>query len=411
MSMGTRRAILAAVLSLSLVAGLIVVVRAGSSADRTEVVAYFPVSNGLYVGDEVRVLGMKVGRIERIDPEPQRVKISFWVDREVPIPADANALIIAPALVSARAIQLTPAYNAGDRLASGSVIPEDRTAVPVEWDDLRDQLQKLTQSLQPSEPGGLSPLGGFVDTAADNLRGQGASARDTIVKLSQAVSALGDHSGDIFATVRNLAALVSALQGSTELMAQLNENLAAVTATLADDPDEIGRATRSIDDVVGDVESFVGENRESLGTTADSLTSVTTALTESLDDIKQTLHIAPTALSNFINIYQPAQGSLSGALVINNFANPISFICGAIQAASRKGAEESAKLCAQYLAPIVKNRQYNFPPIGANPFVGVQARPNEITYSEDWLRPGGQAQATNPGDGLPGLMVTPEPGP
>jgi phospholipid/cholesterol/gamma-HCH transport system substrate-binding protein len=74
-------------------------------------------------------------------------------------------------------------------------------------------------------------------------------------------------------------------------------------------------------------------------------------------------------------------------LALNNFADPVQFLCGAIQAASRMGAEQSAKLCAQYLAPIIKNRQYNFLPFGLNPFVGATARPNEITYSEDWLRP------------------------
>jgi phospholipid/cholesterol/gamma-HCH transport system substrate-binding protein len=41
----------------------------------------------------------------------------------------------------------------------------------------------------------------------------------------------------------------------------------------------------------------------------------------------------------------------------------------------------------QYLAPIIKNRQYNFLPFGENLVVGAAARPNEITYSEDWLRP------------------------
>jgi len=41
----------------------------------------------------------------------------------------------------------------------------------------------------------------------------------------------------------------------------------------------------------------------------------------------------------------------------------------------------------QYLAPIMKNRQYNFPPLGENLFLGAQARPNEVTYSEDWMRP------------------------
>jgi phospholipid/cholesterol/gamma-HCH transport system substrate-binding protein len=117
------------------------------------------------------------------------------------------------------------------------------------------------------------------------------------------------------------------------------------------------------------------------------LSSISQAVHDSLDDIKQTLHVAPTAFQNLLNIYQPAQAALTGALVVNNFANPITFLCGAIQAASRLGAEQSAKLCTQYLAPIIKNRQYNFPPIGVNPFVGTQARPNEMTYSEDWMRP------------------------
>ena len=171
--------------------------------------------------------------------------------------------------------------------------------------------------------------------------------------------------------------------------------------------------------------------------------AITQALNDSLGDIKQLLHVAPNTLQNYINIYQPAQGAATSVLAIANFQNPVSFICGAIQAASRLGAEQSAKLCTQYLAPIVKNRQYNFLPLGQNLFVGTQARPNEITYSEDWLRPdyvppagpnpmaaplarrpdAGRypavargsppppppspmaAEATNPADGLQGMMV------
>jgi phospholipid/cholesterol/gamma-HCH transport system substrate-binding protein len=170
-------------------------------------------------------------------------------------------------------------------------------------------------------------------------------------------------------------------------LGQLNQNLASVTGLLANDPNEVGNAVDSINAVVGDVTSFVSNNRETLGTTGDKLSSVTTALYQSLGDIKQTLHIAPNAFQNFLNIYQPAQGTLTGALAVNNFANPIQFLCGAVQAASRLGAEQSAKLCVQYLAPIIKNRQFNFPPLGENLFVGAQARPNEVTYSEDWMRP------------------------
>jgi phospholipid/cholesterol/gamma-HCH transport system substrate-binding protein len=272
-------------------------------------------------------------------------------------------------------------------LQSGAVIPLARTAVPVEFDDFRQQLQKLTEALQPTRPGGVSTLGAFVNTTADNLRGQGANIRDTITKLSAAFSALGDHSNDLFSTFKNLSILVSALHDSTDVLQQLNTNLAAVTDLLSNRPNELGNAVSALNDTVGDVQSFAADNRESLGTTSDKLASVTQALRASEDDIKQALHVAPNAFQNFLNIYNPAQAALTGVMALNNFSNPITFLCGAIQAASRLGADQSAKLCVQYLAPIIKNRQYNFLPIGQNLFVGARARPNEITYSEDWMRP------------------------
>jgi phospholipid/cholesterol/gamma-HCH transport system substrate-binding protein len=378
---------LAAVLAICLVGGTLVLVRATGQQSRIHLTAYFSNSNGLYPGDEIRILGIPVGKIDRIEPQPGQAKISFWVDDQYKLPAEVNAAVISPSLVSVRAIQLTPAYTSGPVVTDNAVIPLQRTAVPVEWDDLRQQLLRLTDTLQPTQPGGVSTLGQFVSTAADNLRGQGANIRDTLIKLSQAFSALGDHSQDLFSTIKNISILVSALESSTDLMRQLNQNLAGVTGLLANGPDEVGQAVQDINDVVGDVQSFVADNKDAIGTTSDKLASVTTALNQSLDDIKQTLHITPTTFSNFLNIYQPAQGTLTGALAINNFANPISFLCGAIQAASRLNAVQSAKLCVQYLAPIIKNRQFNFPPLGENLFVGATARPNELTYSEDWMRP------------------------
>ena len=122
--------------------------------------------------------------------------------------------------------------------------------------------------------------------------------------------------------------------------------------------------------------------------------------------------MAPNTFQNYVNVYQPAQGGASAILAVNNFANPISFLCGAVQAASRLNAEQSAKLCVQYLAPIIKNRQYNFPPIGQNLFIGAKARPNEITYSEEWMRPDYiPPQPRRPPPPPPDGRAAPPPGP
>jgi phospholipid/cholesterol/gamma-HCH transport system substrate-binding protein len=378
---------LAAILVVILAAASYLLIGTVHQIGRTHIVAYFANSNGIFVGDDVRIRGVNVGGIDKIQPEPDRVKISFWIDDSIKVPADVKAVILSPTLVTARAIQLTPPYRSGPALKDNAVIDENRTAVPMEWDDFRGQLQRLSDTLKPTEPGGVSTLGEFVSTTAANLRGQGSAIRDAIIKLSQTISALGDHSGDTFTSVKNLATLVTALQDSTDLIRQLNQNLASVSGLLADDPDEVGNAVNDLNDVVADVSAFVHENRDALGTTTDKLASVSTALDEKLGDLKQLLHAGPTVLSNAVNVYQPAQGTLSGALAMNNFSNPISFLCGAIEAASRQGAEQSSKLCVQYLAPIIKNRQYNFLPFGLNPFVGASARPNDITYTEDRLRP------------------------
>ena len=68
------------------------------STDRpmTQVTAYFANSNGIFLGDEVASLGVPVGKIERIEPQPERVKVSFWYDSKYKVPADAKAVILSP---------------------------------------------------------------------------------------------------------------------------------------------------------------------------------------------------------------------------------------------------------------------------------------------------------------------------
>src|SRR6185437_14749471 len=200
---------------------------------RNTYIAYFPNTNGVYTGDEIRILGVAVGTIDKIEPQPNAAKVTFSVESQYSLPADVQAAILSPSLVTSRAIQLVPVYSGGPKLADGATIPKERTAVPVEWDDLRKQLEKLTDSLQPTSPGGPSAVGEFINSAADNLRGQGDTARDTVIKLSRAMSALGDHSTDIFSTVRNLQMLVSALSSSSDLLADFNTNMAAITTALS----------------------------------------------------------------------------------------------------------------------------------------------------------------------------------
>ncbi len=92
------RALLATTMALVVIAGLFVAFRTADQAERTVVVAYFENSTGLFAGDDVRIRGVAVGKVDKIEPQPQRAKISFWVDRKYKVPANTMAAILSPQL-------------------------------------------------------------------------------------------------------------------------------------------------------------------------------------------------------------------------------------------------------------------------------------------------------------------------
>ncbi len=305
------------------------------------------------------------------------------------MPADAKAVIVSPQLVTARAIQLTPAYTSGPALENGAVIPQERTAVPLEWDDLRDQLEKLTNALQPTEPGGVSTLGQFVNTAADNLRGQGANIRETVTSMAKALSALGDHSDDTFATLKNLSTVVSALEDSSDLLGQLNRNLATVTGLVADDPGAVGAAVNDLNSVVAEATQFVKDNREAAGIATDRLASITTAVNGSTRRrqagaalrSRMRCRTSPTSTSRL-----RARSPACSRSTISPTRS--AFLCGAIEAASRLNAVVLVEAVRAVPRADRQEPADELPAAGREPVRrSAQARPNEITYSEDRLRP------------------------
>ena len=93
-----------------LVAAAIFVVRETFFKPKT-ITAYFTTATAIYPGDDVRVSGVKVGSVASIQPAGTQTKMDLHVDRDVPIPADAKAVIVAQNLVAARYVQLAPAYR------------------------------------------------------------------------------------------------------------------------------------------------------------------------------------------------------------------------------------------------------------------------------------------------------------
>ena len=350
--------------------------------NKNTMTAHFTSASGIYPGDKVAVLGVDVGSIDKIEPQGTTTKVTMSIDRDVHIPEDASALIVAQSLVTSRFIQLTPVHrDGGAELGDGGVIPVERTAVPVEWDEIKTELSKLTQALGPEgeDPGALNK---FLNTAGDNLDGNGQRIRDSLRELSAAMSTVSDGRVDLFSTIRNLQVFVSALSSSNQQIVSVSGHLANVSDVLAKSNDQLDSSLKSLDLAVKDVDRFVTDNREGLSRSLDELAVVTQTVADKKNRLAELLHVGPTGLVNFYNIYQPAQGTFTGAIALDNTSNLVDMVCGAMGGADGTGPQQSVENCIRLLTPVLSSVAMNYPPLGANPITGVTAYPDQVIYTD-----------------------------
>ncbi len=395
------RRILVGTLVAMLVAGIYVV---WPKQQGHKLVGYFSSAVGLYPADDVRVAGVPVGRIDAIEPRAGDVKVTMTLDPGVQVPADAQAIVVAPNIVSARFIQLTPAYTGGPTLPDGAAIALERTGVPVEWDEVKTELTKLSRELAPQVDEMSGPLSSLVNQAADTFDGNGDSFRAALRELSQTAGRLGDSRGDVFGTVRNLQILVEALSSSNEQIVQFSNHVASVSQVLADSAVGLDTTLGTLNQALSDVRGFLNENNEVLIGSVDKLAELTQVVSDQSDDLEQVLHITPNGLANFYNIYDPAQGAVTGLLSLPNFANPVQFICaGTFDVGSTPDNYKRAEICRQRMGPVLRRIAMNFPPFLFHPINSITAYKGQVIYDT----PETEAKAKTP---LPYLQWQPAPG-
>ncbi|MGH3561839.1 MAG: virulence factor Mce family protein [Mycobacterium sp.] len=366
----------------------------------TTVVADFSEALALYPGDKVQIMGVRVGAIDKIEPAGDKMRITLHYSNKYKVPAQANASVLNPSLVASRTIQLSPPYTGGPVMKNGAVIPIERTRVPVEWDELRESINGILRDLGPTPQQPKGPFGDIVESAADNLTHKGKQINETLNSLSQALTALNEGRGDFITITRSLALFVNALYQNDQQFVALNDNLGEFTDWFTKSDHDVADTVKHVDDVLGKVQKFVHDNGSALVQDVNNLAGATTTLLqpEPRDGLETALHVLPNFAANVNNIYHPVHGSLTGIAVLPYFANPMQFICSTIQAGSRLGYQDSAELCAQYLAPVLDAIKFNYAPVGMNLFSTAAALPKEVAYSEERLRPPpGYKDTTVPG--------------
>ena len=294
---------------------------------RVHATAYFPRAVSVYPGSDVRILGIKVGEVDRVVPAGRAIRVTFWWDADNKVPATAKAVIAAPSIVADRYVQLTPAYSGGDVMADGAQIPLDRTAVPLELDQIYQSLNDLSVALGPKGANDRGALSRLMDVSAKNLDGQGGKLSQTITDVSTLTQTLAGNSQGLFQTIRQLQTFVSALAANDQLVRQFNANFAATSQTLAGERKDLGQALSALAVALGEVSSFVKDNRALVHTTVQSATAISQILVNEKDAIAEVQDDAALGLGNLARVYNPQFATLDTRMNLAQGDDPANFIC------------------------------------------------------------------------------------
>jgi phospholipid/cholesterol/gamma-HCH transport system substrate-binding protein len=169
---------------------------------------------GLRQGDDVRMAGVRVGKVEKIDLDGKNnAKVTFIVQRNQTLYGNTKALVRYQNLIGQRYVALAPGTG-GDPipLKNNGSIPLDRTEPSFDVSGLLNGFQPLFQVLAPEQVNRLS------ETFIQALQGDGVS---------------------ISAFITQAATLATDFQRRDVILGSVITNLSGVMAGLAKRGDEL----------------------------------------------------------------------------------------------------------------------------------------------------------------------------
>jgi len=183
----------------TLATGLLVItignVTFGSSK---EYKAVFVDATGVNTGDDVRIAGVKVGSVKKIEIDGGRALITFSVDAGERLAATTHATIRYRNLVGQRYIALTDELGDGAALHPGETIPVAQTSPALDLTVLFNGFKPLFQALSPNDINTLSY------EIVQVFQGEGGTLDSLLAHTASLTSTLADRDDVINQLIDNL---------------------------------------------------------------------------------------------------------------------------------------------------------------------------------------------------------------
>lgn len=220
----------------------------------------------LFAGNTVRVLGVEVGRVLKVENVEGAAEATIRIeDPDIKLPEDVRATIIPLSLLGERYVQFFPAYSGGSTF-EGDVIDVDRTTVPAEQDELLAGLKDYFGAIDPDN------VTDFVSNAATILEGNGQSLNRLIDKGADLIDLLADKRNSLAGLISELNTLTLTLSTRQGAIARVINSYNTVGRTLNENRLALEGTIDGLNRAATELASLLIANRDPLGKDIQGLT-------------------------------------------------------------------------------------------------------------------------------------------
>ena len=245
--------------------------------------AAFSEAGGLKANDEVRIAGVRVGKVEDVALDGDHVKVTFRVDTKSAFGDETHAAIKVKTLLGAMFLALEPAGSG--QLDEGSEIPVDRTTSPY------DVVQAFSGLASTSERIDTDRLARSLTTLADLTRNTPKEFRDALDGVSRLSTNIAARDDQINTLLKNLKRVSSVLDDRDQDIVGLMKDSDVLFRALVARREAVHNLLVSTSSLSRELTALIRQSRADLAPALDHLDNVVAVLNKNEDNLDNSLRL------------------------------------------------------------------------------------------------------------------------
>ncbi|MEZ0577942.1 MCE family protein [Nocardioides sp. MH1] len=257
--------------------------------------AEFDEAGGLKVNDEVRLAGVRVGKVESIELDDGHVKVGFQIKTDAKLGDETKAAIKVKTILGSMFLSIEP--SGGGELKEGDTIPPERTMSPFNVVDAFSGLAKTSADINTDQ------LAKSLSTLADLTRNTPEEFRAALKGVSALSEVVASRDEQINSLLKSLERVSTVLDARDSDIVHLMDDADVLFRALVQRRDAIHNLLVATSDLSEELTGLVRDSRADLKPALSHLESVLAVITKNQDNLDQSLKMLAPFYVEFANVF------------------------------------------------------------------------------------------------------------